>query len=154
MDPDGDRALLESLPPAPPEVTVLPASAQAGLWLLLACKQGELCWAGGPAHLPCPWCPRENWRGAPCPWERLCCASPPILPGKEKLFPGEEEPSSFWEKSSEARHESELVQLSTQVTVERLNMDKCCRFIHNVSFYLWNVSEWSKDTKNVVSNCS
>lgn len=110
---------------------------------------------GGPAHLPCPWCPRENWRGAPCPWERLCCASPPILPGKEKLFPGEEEPSSsFWEKSSEARHESELVQLSTQVTVERLNMDKCCRFIHNVSFYLWNVSEWSKDTKNVVTNCS
>lgn len=84
------------------------------------------------------------------------CAVPahPSCLGRRSCSPGEEEPSSFWEKSSEARHESELVQLSTQVTVERLNMDKCCRFIHNVSFYLWNVSEWSKDTKNVVRNCS
>lgn len=47
----------------------------------------------------------------------------------------------------QAGHTSELLQLSAPITVERLNMDKCCRFIHNASFYLWNVSERLKDTK-------
>lgn len=59
--------------------------------------------------------------------------------GRATFFPGG--------KLGQARQESELIQLSTWVIIERLNMNKCCRFIHNVSFYLWNVSEWSKDTK-------
>lgn len=104
MDPDGDgtlRALWSLCHQQPPRSPRSPAGAQAGLRLLLACKQGELCRAGGPAHLPCPWCPRESWQGAPCPWERPCCTSPPILPGKEKPFPGAEEPPSFWEESSD-----------------------------------------------------
>lgn len=58
--------------------------------------------------------------------------------GRATFFPGG--------KLRQARQESELIQLSTRVIIERLNMNKCCRFIY-VSFYLWNVSEWSKDTK-------
>lgn len=34
------------------------------------------------------------------------------------------------------RHQSEHLQLSTQITSERLNMNKCCRFIYNAFFYL------------------
>lgn len=72
------------------------------------------------------------------PWEDPS-ASPPCPPGKGKPPLGR--------KLRQARHKSELFQLSTQITIERLNMNKCCRSIHNASFYLWNVPEWSKDTK-------
>lgn len=102
----------------------------------------------GPDNLSCAWRPqRELARStlssgkAPLPlvpWEDAS-VSPPHLPGKEKLTLGR--------KLRQARHKSELFQLSTQITIERLNTNKCCRFIHNASFYLWNVSEWSKDTK-------
>lgn len=145
---------VESLPPAPPEVTMLPGCAWAGLQLLLACKQGELCWAGASCSCSLPLVPQGELVRSSLPLGKAVLRQPTLLPGKEKLFQGEEEPSSFWEESSEARYESELIQLSAQVTIKRLNMNKCCRFIYNVSFYLWNVSEWFKDTKNVVRNCS
>lgn len=71
------------------------------------------------------------------------CICQPILSfWKEKPPPGR--------KLRQARHKSKLFQLSTQITIERLNMNKCCRFIYNASFYLWNVSEWSKDTKRLL----
>lgn len=150
MDPDGDRtlrALWSLCQQHPPRSPRSPAGAQAGLWLLLACSQGELCWAGGSRSPSLPLVPQGERARSTLPLGKAVLRQPTHLAWEGEAIPGEEKPSSFWEESSEARHESELVQLSTQVTIERLNMNKCCRFIHNVSFYLWNVSEWSKDTK-------
>lgn len=83
-------------------------------------------------------------RGAPVPLvpSEDASASPAHAPGRERPPRGR--------TLGQVRHESELLQLSARITIERLNMNKCCRFIYNASFYLWNVSEWSKDTQRLL----
>lgn len=75
---------VKSLPPAPPEVTVLPASAQAGLWLLLACKQGELCWAGGSCSPALPLVPQGELARSSLPLGKavLCQPTHPAWEGE------------------------------------------------------------------------
>lgn len=150
MDPDGNRTLwvLWRLPSAPAEVTMLPAGAQAGLWLLLACKRGELVLGQGSRSPSLPAVPQGELARSTLPLGKALLCQPTHPAWKGEAVPRGGRAFLFLGgKLRQARHESELVQLSSQITIERLNMNKCCRFIHNVSFYLWNVSEWSKDTK-------
>lgn len=144
-------SLCHQHPPRPPRSQPVP---RQGCGSCLPANKVSCAGQGVLLTFPALGAPGRAGEELPALGKGCAAPAPPILPGKEKPFLGEEEPFSFWEESSETGHESQLVQLSTQVTIERLNMNKCCRFIHNVSFYLWNVSEWSKDTKNVVRNCS
>lgn len=93
MDPDRGRTLRALSATSTPEVT---AGARAGLRLCSPANEVSCAGQGVLLTFPALGAPGRAGKEHPALGK-----GPPILPGKEKLFPGQEEPPSFREESSD-----------------------------------------------------
>lgn len=144
MDPDRGRTLRALSATSTPEVT---AGARAGLRLCSPANEVSCAGQGVLLTFPALGAPGRAGKEHPALGKGPAAPAHPSCLGRRSCSQGRKSHLLSGRKAQTGQAgECELSQLSTRVIIERLNMNKCCRFIY-VSFYLWNVSEWSKDTK-------